>query len=205
VKRWPVILGRVGTVLIAIGLALFLVSLIPPAQSNFSNNGSIRESWTSYYETTLTPQQTLRVNVTANGTLDVYMLETSTGAIDRWIAELNPDQVGNVTYFDLFLEANSSLIAWQGKVRSGTIDHEYSPGTVVNVAFIVSSHGPDYVSFDYSVSVITGKAPAAKVQTLSEFAIPVGIVFTIPWLNELLRARRRAQEIKGKPNSQART
>jgi hypothetical protein len=204
VKRWPVILGRVGTVLIAIGLALFLVSLIPPAQSNFSNNDSIRESWTSYYETTLTPQQTLRVNVTANGTLDVYMLETSTGAIDRWIAEQN-GSVGNVTLFDLFLNATSPLIAWHGEVHSGTIDREYSPGMVVNVVFIVSSHGSDYVSFDWSVSVITGKAPAAKVQTLSEFAIPVGIVFTIPWLNELLRARRRAQDTKGKPNSQAQT
>lgn len=200
-KRWPVILGRVGTVLIAIGLALFLISLIPPAQSSNAGNGSIRESWQPYYETTLTPQQTLRVSVTANGTLDVYMLETSTGAIERWIAEQNPNEVGNVTYFDLFLEANSSLIAWQGEVHSGTIDHEYSPGMVVTVAFIVSSHGSDYVSFDYSVSVISGKAPAAKVQTLSEFAIPVGIVFTIPWLNELLRARRRAQDTKGKPNS----
>jgi hypothetical protein len=203
VKRWPVVLGRVGTVLIAIGLALFLVSLIPPAQSNFSSNDSILKSWTSYYYTTLTPQQTLRVNVTANGTLDVYMLEKSTAAIN--IAEQNPDQVGNVTYFDQFLKTHSSLIAWQGEVHSGTIDHEYSPDTVVDIIFIVSSHGSDYVSFDWSVSVITGKAPAAKVQTLSEFAIPVGIVFTIPRLNELLRARRRAQEIKGKPNSQAKT
>lgn len=203
-KRWPVVLGRVGTVLIAIGLALFLVSLIPPTQSSFSSNDSILESWTSYYETTLTPLQTMRVNVTANGTLDVYMLETSIGAIDRWIAEQN-GSVGNVTLFDLFLKANSSLIAWHGEVHSGTIDHEYSPGTVVNVAFVVSSNSSDYVSFDWSVSVITGKAPAAKVQTLSEFAIPVGIVFTIPWLNELLRARRRAQNTKGKPNIQAQT
>lgn len=146
----------------------------------------------------------MRVNVTANGTLDVYMLETSIGAIDRWIAEQN-GSVGNVTLFDLFLKANSSLIAWHGEVHSGTIDHEYSPGTVVNVAFVVSSNSSDYVSFDWSVSVITGKAPAAKVQTLSEFAIPVGIVFTIPWLNELLRARRRAQNTKGKPNIQAQT
>jgi hypothetical protein len=199
VKRWPVILGRVGTVLIAIGLALFLVSLIPPAQSNFSNNDSIPESWQPYYETTLTPQQTMRVSVTTNGTLDVYMLETSTGAIDRWI------EVGNLTQFDQFLKTNSSLIAWQGEVHSGTIDHEYSPSTVVDITFIVSSHGSDYVSFDWSVSVITGKAPAAKVQTLSEFAIPVGIVFTIPWLNELLKARRRTQDTKGKPNSQAQT
>jgi hypothetical protein len=195
VKRWPVILGRVGTVLIAIGLALFLVSLIPPAQSSNAGNGSIRESWQPYYETTLTPQQTLRVSVTANGTIDLYMLETSIGAND----------VGNVTYFVQFLEANSSLIAWHGEVHGGTIEHEYSPGTVVNVTFVVSSHGSEYVSFDYSVSVITGKAPAAKAQTLSEFAIPIGIVFTIPWLNELLRARRRTQDTKGKPNSQAQT
>jgi hypothetical protein len=204
VKRWPVILSRVGTVLIAIGLALFLVSLIPPAQSSNSGNGSISESWQTYYETTLTPQQTLRVTVTANGTLDVYMLETSTATIDTWITDQN-GWVGNVTLFDQFLEAHSSLIAWQGEAHSGTINHEYSSDTVVDITFVVSSHATDYVSFDYSVSVIIGKAPAAKVQTLSEFAIPVGIVFTIPWLNELLRARRRAQDIKGKQNSQAQT
>ena len=189
-KRWPVILCRGGTVLLAVGLALLLVSFIPPLQSNFSSSLSISEGWVDEYETALTPQQTLRVTVTANGTVDVYLLETSAATIDTWISERN-GWVGNVTLFDQFLEANSSLIAWHGEVHNGTIDHEYSPSTVIYIAFVVSSHSSDSQSIDYNFSLLSGKAPAAKVRILSEFAIPIGFVFTLPWLNELVRSKRK--------------
>jgi len=46
------------------------------------------------------------------------------------------------------------------------------------------------VSVDYSGSLASGVAPAAKVRVLSEFAIPIEVVFTVLWLIELLIAIR---------------
>ena len=71
-KRWTIFLGRGGTVLIAISLALLLVSLIPPAQLGTSGGGTLihpKTFWPSYFERLLTPQQGLQVTMTANGTL----------------------------------------------------------------------------------------------------------------------------------------
>jgi hypothetical protein len=34
-------------------------------------------------------------------------------------------------------------------------------------------------------------APASKVRILSEFAIPTGVVITLPWLNDRLRAKKK--------------
>jgi hypothetical protein len=93
------------------------------------------------------------------------------------------------------------LIIWHGIVQNGTINHEYSPDTLAYIAFVAATHSSNSVSLYYSLSILTGKAPAAKVQTLSEFAIPIGILLTVPWLNKLLRARRRAQGTSEKPNT----
>jgi hypothetical protein len=70
-----------------------------------------------------------------------------------------------------------------------TIDYDSVPAKIVNVTHVISSHGSDFVSVDYSDSLTSGVAPAAKVRVLSEFAIPIEVVFTV-WLIELLRAIR---------------
>lgn len=71
-----------------------------------------------------------------------------------------------------------------------TIDYDSVPARIVNVTHVISSHGSDFVSVDYSGSLASGVAPAAKVRVLSEFAIPIEVVFTVLWLIELLIAIR---------------
>jgi len=71
-----------------------------------------------------------------------------------------------------------------------TIDYDSVPARIVNVTHVISSHGSDFVNVDYSGSLTSGVAPAAKVRVLSEFAIPIEVVFTVLWLIELLRAIR---------------
>jgi hypothetical protein len=194
VRRWPTVLGRGGTVLLAIGLALLLVSLIPSIQlSNYSGNTFISsETWEAPSIGVLTPQQTLQLTVAANNTLDVYLLETATSTIIEWIKSnySEPPDPFNVTYFDQFLQANPALIAWHRVILSGTISTEYTPGSTVDITLAFSTHGSDSLNLNYSYSTTSGVAPTAKVRTLSEFAIPIGAVFTIPWLAELQRARK---------------
>lgn len=194
-KRWTIVLGRGGTVLLAVGLALLLVSLIPSLTTSVQGPPQVisSASWQTYFVGTMTPEQTLHISITTNGTIHAYLLETWPSTAYDWIAKHHPELTGfpNVTYFDQFLDANPALIAWQLDTVSGTINHEYAPATIVNVTLAISNHGSDSVSVDYQGSLASGVAPTAEVRTLAEFAIPLGAVFTILWLAESLRAKRR--------------
>jgi hypothetical protein len=200
-KRLTVLLGRGGTTVLAIGLALFLVSLIPsvPTGSYLGNGYTNGKTWqTLDGDTVLIPQQTLHIAVTTNGTLNVYVLEVSSRTIYEWItARADSEHYSglidffNVTYFDEFLGSNPGSIVWQDEIHDGTIDYEYVPTKIVNVTLTVSNHSPDVVSADYAWSLSRSVAPASKVRILSEFAIPIGVVFTLPWLGNLLRAKKR--------------
>ena len=124
-KRWPVILCRGGTVLLAVGLALLLVSLIPSAQLNVQGSSGVigSASWQTYYLCTFTPQQTLDITITTNGTLEAYLLETWPSTIYEWISNhTGVTDLSNVTYFDQFLTANPALIASKREINDGTVD-----------------------------------------------------------------------------------
>jgi hypothetical protein len=141
---------------------------------------------------TMTPEQTLHISITTNGTVHAYLLETWSATVYDWIAEHYPKLTifPNVTYLDQFLDANPALIAWQLAIVNGTADHDYVPATIVNVTLAISNHGSDPVSVDYQSSFANSVAPTAEVRTLSEFAIPLGAVFTIPWLAEWRKAEK---------------
>ena len=68
-KRWTIILGRAGTTLIAISLALLLVSIIPQPRIATSS-GSVSLSpdavVVAFNHPNLTPQMTLNVSVTVD-------------------------------------------------------------------------------------------------------------------------------------------
>jgi hypothetical protein len=197
-RRWTVLLGRIGTTVIAIGLALFLVSLIPPTQINAGFGTPISSypsnTWATLGEFVLTEPQTLRVNITANGSLNVYILEVNSSTIDNWINQTSqgPVDLSNVTYLDEFLSSHSGLIGWQGEIHNGSIAFEYAPTRIVDISLVASNHSPDVVDISYYTwGIFSSVAPVSKVQTVSAFAIPIGFVFTLPWLSNLLRARKR--------------
>jgi hypothetical protein len=212
VKRWSVLLGRGGTVLLAIGMALFLVSLIPSLQLGNSSNlsGSINAAeWWGYDFTilapqqTLTPQQTLHITVNTTGVINVTVVDMSFEAMQKWMNHTYPSVTDwlNVTYLDGFVKRNPTLIVWQHELNNGTISYDYVPTEVVdiyqmNMSLVVSNHGPNPVIVYYTGSVKSSVAPTVKVLTLSEFAIPIGVVLTLPWLNELARARRKRVKTK---------
>jgi hypothetical protein len=207
VKRWPIILGRGGTVLLAVGLALFLVSLIPYGQLGSSMNlpGSVNAaSWWGYdlrdlaTQPTLTPQQTLHITVSSTGAVNVTLIDTTVQAIMNWINGIhgNMTEWSNITYFDGFVKSNPTLIVWQHKLNNGTIDYDYVPTEVVsidqvNMSLVVSNYGSNPVVVNYAGSIESRVAPTVKVLTLSEFAIPIGVALTLPWLRELVRAKRK--------------
>jgi hypothetical protein len=195
-KRWINLLGRIGTTVMVIGLALLLVSLIPRMEIEgieFIYPSSISsKTWGTLYEGILTELQTLRFAVTANGTLDVYVLEVSSQVIFEWINRTYSwSMVNNATGFDEFLNSHPASVVWQGEIHSGTISYEHAPTKITNVTLDVSNHSPDTVIVNYTWTLFGSVAPVSKVQALSAFAIPIGFVFTLPCLSNLLKAKKR--------------
>ena len=194
-KRWIIFLGRGGTVLIAIGLALLLVSLIPSAQvGSFAVSGWVifPKRFETSFEGVLTPQQGLQVTITANDTLTVYILEVRAYTLYEWINEHHPEPyVGslfNVTNLEEFLEANPNSIGWQKEMREGKI--EYVPTKVTNATLIFSNPSSDDITVEYVGSITSLVAPGTKVRNLAQWTIPIGFILTMPWLANLWKEKK---------------
>ena len=186
-KRWIIFLGRGGTVLLTIGLALLLVSFIPSAQlGSQGGTTAVPPNWVQdFIEQILTPQQGLQITVTANGTLDVYILEVSSQVLYLGV----DDNFLNVAGLEKFLEANPSLIGWHNEVNNGTIMHEYVPTKVTNATLVLSNPSSEYVPVDFEVSIISRIAPGTDSRNLAQWAIPIGFVLSLPWLTQMWKRK----------------
>ena len=201
-KRWLLVLGRGGTVLIAVGLALLLVSQIPSAtMSNFMgsyfvapdtfeplgvNSGPFADMNITFYPqffSTLTPQQELKVELNSSDSIQVFLLKIS-------MMDLMDNFSGTehtVKLFEEFLQDNPDVIGWQGEILEGVVD--YIPTEVINVTMIFSNPSSNNILIDYSGSILSLLAPTEKVRTLAIWAIPIGFVLALPWLLDLRKSK----------------
>jgi len=201
-KLWMILTSRAGTVLIAAGLALLLVSLIPPARTTsfgsadqvppetFRPLGStagpfVNPNFTSYsrFFSVLTPQQELKLDFSCNGTVDVYLLKIN---LESFMNTMRNER--SVASLETFLQSNPDVIGWQGEILDGTLD--YIPTQIINATVLFSNPSQNTISVGYDGSVFSLIAPAEKVQTLGIFAIPIGFVLTLPWLQDLRKSRK---------------
>jgi hypothetical protein len=198
-KRWKIILGRGGTVLISIGLALLLASFIPSAQlGTVGGSGRIPpEFFFDMFERVLTPQQGLEVTINASGTLNVYILEVGTQTIHDWISEHYSEQeppfydYNNVTSLEEFLKGNPDSIGRQKEMREGKI--EYIPTKVTNATLLFSNPSSEAVIYDFTVSIRAIVAPGAKVRNLAQWVIPIGFVLALPGIAQLWKEKTTHQ------------
>jgi len=135
-KRWTTVLGRVGTVLIAISLALLLVSLIPQIQmsrregSGPLSPGGIRIVFNQQY---LNPQQEVQVAVTVEGTLTVYLLEMN---VEFQFVNGTFDYRFNVTDLQELLQEHPDRAIWEREVENGDYEWSYIPTRVINATIV---------------------------------------------------------------------
>ena len=204
--RWMIFLGRGGTVLISMGIALLLVSLLPPAQqtifvppidvppkkvsllSNLQLYSSIDHEPQSY-EILLTPQEGLQIELYANGSIDVYILEVSLQVLYQWV----DDDFLSVTDLEEFLEANPSVIGWYDEFRNGHnehTEHEYVPTKVTNATLVFSNPSSEYVKVNCHVDLISHEA-GFKVRNLGQWVIPIGFVLFLPWFTQMWKRKTR--------------
>jgi hypothetical protein len=194
VKRWTTILGRGGTTLIAISLALLLVSLIPSIQMS-SSEGSGRLPpegiMILFHQQNLNPQQELEVAVTVEGTLTVYLLELNIEL--EFTPESGFVEMFNVTDLQQILQENRDLIIWEDPVENGDYKRNYTPTRVMNVTVIL--HNPsdsEAADLEHSMSLQSGLAPRDKVRNIAYWAAPIGVILMIPWLVNLWKERKQS-------------
>jgi hypothetical protein len=183
-NRGTILLGRGGTVLLSIGLALLLVSFLPSAQlGTVGGSGRVPpDFFFDLFERVLTPQQGLEVTINASSTLHVYILEVSTQTIRDGIPG-----VWNVTNLDAFLTGNPDSIGRQQELRDGTI--AYIPTKVTNATLLFSNPSAEAVDYDFEVSLQAIVAPGMKVRNQAQWIIPIGFVLALPWIAQLWKGK----------------
>ena len=195
-NRWLALISRIGTALVAIGLALLLISLIPSGNSANSQQSNVSLGPSTYYQMFaqdfVTPQESVTLTVTSDYSIDVYLLEVSSATLSNWIVLHYGTKYffpsNNVTYFKSFLGNFPQTLAYsqQGIV---SFNHQYIPTKVTNVTVIVTNPTSSMATVQANAMISQQVAPASKVATLADWSIPIGLVLAIPWFIDLYKTK----------------
>ena len=189
-NRVLTLVGRGGTVLVAIGLALLLVSLIPASNQSLTQGRMIVTSDDAHIVQiqALTPQLGLQLSISAEGTVDIHLLETSYQELVLEIGNVPPL---NTSDFEEYLDANPSLILWNKQITDESYEREYFPPRILNTTLVLSTQSSDFVPVDYSVDLTTTIAPGNKLRNIAIWITPIGLILAIPWLVNLWKQRKQ--------------
>jgi len=197
--RWINLLGRIGSILLVIGLALALVSRIPLSVSRVTSTNRFilgPEKYSLYispnYTGVYSPQMGLRISVTTNNSLQLYLLSAHplrfTGWAKTWIAEnfpnLNEAQISmglnNASVLEALVQAHSTDVLLNEEVK-GNFSTTYFPQKITNATIVVSN--PSLIPVDVNVEVkgLFTVVPRERVVTPAITLIVSGIVLVLPW------------------------
>jgi len=207
-KRWLIFIGRVGAVLIASGLALVMLSLIPPQKvenTNFTGTSMLQPETFSiessfFLSQTLDPQRGLLIDIQANNSVTAYLLQVSNDYIYGWVAshfpETQPYPTLDLTILEAFLNNHPDSVAWQENVVNEQFSFSYIPTKLMNVTLLFSNPGAASAEIRYSGELLNFIVPSERALNPTKYLISVGFVLSIPWMN-LMWKRRTARRIHG--------
>jgi hypothetical protein len=192
-SRWVLVLFRLGTILISISLALFLVSLIPSSQSSQSTSTFVMFplTWQSYYSTILSPQLGVHIHVTGSGAFKVYILEVAGNEIYEWAFQhYQGFDYSNITVLDEFLNAHPNVIARLDQNQNRGIEYDFIPATVTNVTLFIANPTAESITLELEWNMVRPFGPSS-ITFLSEVAFVTGVLLILPRLRNLLISRRQ--------------
>jgi hypothetical protein len=198
VKRWTVLVGRVGTVLMAVGLALLLISLIPTREETYEPyEQTLDASQFSFspFQLILNPQRGIRVTVEVDNKLKVYILQTDYDNVSRWIYDNLPEpkkhsRTQEISMLEGFLGNHSNIISYQRNV-TGEVEFEYIPTKVEQAMLVFANYGNTTVTCEHQIRIISLVAPTQKIRMTAEITIPTSLVLGAPWFVSLWKGSRR--------------
>lgn len=195
-NRLMVLAGRFGTVIIAVSLALLLVSVLPTQEHVITYNTSRLPPSRFHlfgFPLTLNPKQGVGVTMNSSDELTVYVVQSNYSYIMDWLQNNsagNQSLIWDTNMLEAFFGNHTDVISYQINV-TGEAEFKYTPTTVEQAMLIFANYGNVIVTYEYRVSQIISVAPSVKILTAAETIIPIGLVLTAPWLFSLWREKNR--------------
>lgn len=203
-KRWITLLGRCGTVLMFAGLALIILSLIPPRavkNSNFKGTINLQPKTfafeSSYYlSCPFDPQNGLYLNAQANSSVTAYLLNVGREYIQQWILDYFPEiqptaPFLNASILEEFLNSHRNTVAWQENVAEGGIEYQYAPTRPNNITLIFLNPNTEAAKIEYTGKLLNFILPSERALAPTKVILPAGFILSIPWIS-LTWKRRKA-------------
>jgi hypothetical protein len=193
-RRWSAFMGRAGTILLAAGITLVMLSLIPARTDQNTDFGetsilqpktfSVGSSFFLSY--TFDPQRGLYISVQTNRTVTVYLLNIGKEHVYQWIenqfSENQSSSTTNISVLEDFLNINPNSVAWQGNTLDGRVEFQYAPTKLMNITLIFSNPNTEIAKVKYTGKLLNFIVPSERALNPAKFAIPIGIVLTLPQL-----------------------
>jgi hypothetical protein len=195
-SRWITVLGRTGSVLLVVGLALAILSLIPTAPAGFNAMGGFdlmpRKYHVFPYTRVYSPQIGARITVTSNNSVQLFLLATHALELsewaESWIREEYPDldetqiwsEMYNVSVLHEFLQAHPGALLLNETVN-GEYSLDYFPSKVTNATIVISNPSLMWADGDIYLKEIATLVPRERVVMPAEMLIASGVVLALPW------------------------
>lgn len=187
--------ARLGTVILAMSLALSLVWLIPSQPPPISTGRGSRmfirqEMYMLASVGAITPQSEFDISVQANGTVLVYLLDVHSSAFMSWIRSwidsqypgLGSTQISQVSYvsaLNAFLESNPDTVLWKSD-PTNDMSKQFFSDKVGNLTLIIANPSSSDIRLNYDYKLVNLIAPKSRLLLLIQLLAPVGLVLTIP-------------------------
>lgn len=193
-SRWITLLGRTGSILIALGLASVLVSAIPPR--SLLEMGPWRftsrpEKYDIIHAGAYLPQKGCRILIATNDSLQIYFLAAHPlqllESIKSWIKEhfptLNETQVlmrWEASVLEAFLQTRPEDILLKETVK-GERSIDFFPPKATNVTVLVSNPSLMPVDVNRKITVMSTVVPRGRIATTIEVLTALGVALALPW------------------------
>ena len=193
-KRISIVLGRIGTVLLATCLALTILLLIPPASispvssgipSNIDYTLTPKSFILINLPLTLNPQFFIKVQLSTNNTVEFYIIDLPRENIRQII------EVGNLTEFKALMMNENVHVMMNKTFDSGNFTIEFTPEGLLNSSFIIVNKNLYAAKVNYKTELLAYIAPNVRIIPVITYLSPMGAIFTGQWVFIKLKNRKR--------------
>ncbi|MEM2102034.1 MAG: hypothetical protein QXM22_00800 [Candidatus Bathyarchaeia archaeon] len=194
-KRWITVAGRVGMVLVALSLALYLVSLIPQGVVGLSEKNEVTLKAQTFeiiytsYRIPLNPQVGVRIRTSTNGTLQVKAFDLNITKVFEWLGEHSPARNWTVTLLGEFVASHAEFLVKEQEIPAGNTTFIYIPSKFENSTIIFSNPTLTTVKLSYENDTITVIAEPERIILALIITTPLGVALSTPWIVATLKQK----------------
>lgn len=206
-RRWKILIGRAGTILITAGLALVLLSAIPPRaveNSDFRGTSTLQAETFSvesqfYLSVGFDPQRGVYINAEGNRSFTAYLLNMGEREVLEWItgnySGIQPTSpIFSLSILQNLLTIHPNWLELQKDSANGQVEFQYAPTRRLNTTLIFSNPSTESVKVKYNGKRLDFIVLSERALNPAKFALPIGLLLTLPWLHSTWRRRKIKHE-----------